>query len=132
MGISRSEMVSTGQRRIAELAKQAPQMSFTSLNRYLTSDWLREAYRLTRKDGAAGIDGQTSTEYESELEKNLQQLADRAHAGTYFAPPVKRAFIPKGPGCCVSRPVAQKAGVGFVLAGTERLSVHFYRLHHRR
>ena len=98
MGISRPEIVSTGQRRIAELAKQAPQMSFTSLNRYLTSDWLREAYRLTRKDGAAGIDGQTADEYASKLEENLGLLANRAHAGTYFAPPVKRAFIPKGPG----------------------------------
>ena len=98
MGISRPANVSTGQQRIAELKKQSPQMSFTSLNRYLTSDWLREAYRLTRKDGAVGIDGQTAAEYASELEKNLQLLADRAHAGTYFAPPVKRALIPKGHG----------------------------------
>lgn len=105
MGISRPEMVSTGQRRIAKLAKQAPQMSFTSLNRYLTSDWLREAYRLTRKDGAAGIDGQTAADYESELEKNLQSLANKAHAGTYFAPPVKRAFISKGPGTSEMRAI---------------------------
>lgn len=98
MGMSGPETVSTGQRRIAELAKQAPQMSFTSLNRYLTSDWLREAYRLTRKNGATGIDGQTATDYEGKLEENLQRLANQAHAGTYFAPPVKRAFIPKGPG----------------------------------
>lgn len=105
MGISRPEIVSTGQRRIAELAKQAPQMGFTSLNRYLTSDWLREAYRLTRKDGAVGIDGQTAADYESKLEENLQLLANRAHAGTYFAPPVKRAFIPKGPGTGELRPI---------------------------
>jgi len=73
-------------------------MSFTSLNRYLTADWLKEAYRQTRKSGATGIDGQTAADYEGKLEANLQALANRAHAGTYFAPPVKRAFIPKGPG----------------------------------
>ena len=105
MGILRSEIVSTGRRRIAELAKQSPQMSFTSLNRYLTSDWLREAYRLTRKDGATGIDGQTAADYEGKLEDNLKLLADQAHAGTYFAPPVKRAFIPKGPGSGELRPI---------------------------
>jgi RNA-directed DNA polymerase len=98
MGISRPETVSTGQRRIAELAKQSKQMSFTSLNRHLTVDWLKEAYRQTRKDGAVGVDHQTAADYEARLEDNLKTLIDRAHAGTYFAPPVKRAFIPKGQG----------------------------------
>ena len=42
--------VSTKQQRIAELAKQQPEMSFTSLNPYLDVDWLREAYRRLRKD----------------------------------------------------------------------------------
>ena len=40
-----SELVSTRQQRIAELAKQAPQMGFTSLNHHLDLAWLREAYR---------------------------------------------------------------------------------------
>jgi RNA-directed DNA polymerase len=105
MGISRSETVSTGQRRIAELAKQAPQMSFTSINRYLTTDWLKEAYRLTRKDGAAGVDAQTAADYANKLEDNLQLLANLAHSGTYFAPPVKRAFIPKGSATGELRPI---------------------------
>lgn len=105
MGISRPETVYTGQRRIAELAKQSPQMSFTSLNRHLTIDWLREAYRLTRKDGAAGIDDQTAVDYARKLEENLQLLANRAHDGTYFAPPVKRALIPKGSGSGELRPI---------------------------
>jgi group II intron reverse transcriptase/maturase len=57
---------------------------------------LREAYRLTRKDGATGVDGQTAEQYGSELEKNLQSLLDRAKSGTYRAPPVRRVHIPKG------------------------------------
>jgi RNA-directed DNA polymerase len=90
--------VSTKQQRIAELAKQWPQMSFTSLNHYLDVDWLREAYRRLRKDSAPGYDGQTVADYGKDLETNLQSLLDRAKSGTYFAPPVRRVHIPKGTG----------------------------------
>jgi RNA-directed DNA polymerase len=90
--------VSTKQQRIAELAKQRPEMSFTSLNHYLDVDWLREAYRRLRKDSAPGYDGQTVAAYGQDLEANLQSLLDRAKSGTYFAPPVRRVHIPKGTG----------------------------------
>ena len=90
--------VSTKQQRIAELAKQRPKMSFTSLNHYLDVDWLREAYRQLRKDSAPGYDGQTVADYGQDLESNLQSLLDRAKSGTYFAPPVRRVHIPKGTG----------------------------------
>jgi len=71
------ETVSTRQQRIAELAKQSPQMAFTSLNQHLDLAWLREAYRRTRKDGAVGVDGQTAAEYEKDLEGNLRSLLER-------------------------------------------------------
>lgn len=90
--------VSTRQQRIAMLAKQSPQMAFTALNHYLDLDWLREAFRRTRKDGAVGVDGQTWAEYAKNLEANLQSLLDRAKSGTYRAPPVRRVHIPKGTG----------------------------------
>jgi RNA-directed DNA polymerase len=84
--------------RIAALAKQSPQMSFTTLAHYIDTDWLREAYRRTRKDGAAGVDAQTAAEYATNLEDNLRSLLDRAKSGTYRAPPVRRVHIPKGDG----------------------------------
>jgi len=93
-----SESVSTRQQRIAMLAKQSAQTAFISLNHYLDLDWLREAFRRTRKDGAPGVDGQTWAEYAENLEKNLQSLLDRAKSGTYRAPPVRRVHIPKGTG----------------------------------
>ena len=52
----------------------------------------------TRKDGAAGVDGQTAQDYAVNLEDNLQALLDRAKSGTYRAPPVRRAYIPQGNG----------------------------------
>jgi RNA-directed DNA polymerase len=61
-------------------------------------DWMKEAYRLTRKDGAPGIDGVTAAMYEANLEANLRDLLDRIKSGRYQAPPVRRAYIPKADG----------------------------------
>jgi RNA-directed DNA polymerase len=97
-GASEPDPVSTKQQRIAELAKQSPQMGFTSLNHHLDLYWLAEAYRRTRKDGAPGVDGQTAEDYELELVANLRSLLERAKSGTYRAPPVRRVRIPKGIG----------------------------------
>lgn len=102
---SDSEIVSTRQRRIAELAKQTPQMGLTSLNHHLDLAWLREAYRRTRKDGAVGVDGQTAAAYEEHLEDNLRSLLERAKSGTYRAPPVRRVYIPKGGSTTETRPI---------------------------
>ena len=90
--------VSTKQQRIAELAKQKPQVSFTSLNHYLDGEWLKEAYRRLRKNSAPGCDGQTVRDYGESLESNLQSLLCRAKSGSYVASPVKRVHIPKEPG----------------------------------
>ncbi len=100
-----SIIVSTKQRRIAELAKQSPEMAFTSLAYFMDIDWLFEAYRRTRKDKAAGVDGVTATEYEQDLEGNLQRLLDRAKSGSYRAPPVRRVYIPKGTSKTEVRPI---------------------------
>ena len=97
--------VSTKQQRIATLAKQSPQMGFTSLAYLMDSAWLHEAFQRTRQDGAAGVDGLTATEYEANLEVNLQTLLDRAKAGTYRAPPVRRVHIPKGGSTTETRPI---------------------------
>jgi RNA-directed DNA polymerase len=90
--------VSTKRQRIAELAKQAPELSFTSLNHYLDLDWLRVAYGRVRQDSAPGCDGETVESYGEHLEENLHSLLDRAKSGRYCAPPVKRVYIPKGSG----------------------------------
>jgi RNA-directed DNA polymerase len=95
---SDSTIVFTQQQRIAELAKQAPAMGFTSLNHLLNQAWLREAFHATRAHAAPGIDGQTAADYAANLESNLQTLAERAKSGRYRAPAVRRVWIPKGTG----------------------------------
>lgn len=69
-----------------------------SLHHVIDLDWMKEAYRLTRKDGAPGIDGVTAPDYEVNLEANLLDLLDRIKSGRYRAPPVRRAYIPKADG----------------------------------
>jgi RNA-directed DNA polymerase len=90
-GASKPVDVSTKQRRIARLARQSPEMAFTSLAYYI--DWLLEAFARTRKDGAVGVDGQDGEDYAVNLMGNLQSLLDRAKSGTYQAPPVRRVQI---------------------------------------
>jgi len=94
-----SETVSTKLERIAKLAKQMPGVALSTLAHHIDRDWLHEAYRRTRKDGAVGVDGQTAAEYAAHLEENLRTLLDRAKSGDrYHAPPVRRVHIPKGDG----------------------------------
>jgi RNA-directed DNA polymerase len=90
-----SGSVSTKQQRIAELAARHPEVSFPSLAYHIDVAWLKEAYRRTRKDAAAGVDEVTAEEYEEGLEARLEDLLNRFKSGRYYAPPVKRAYIPK-------------------------------------
>jgi RNA-directed DNA polymerase len=56
---------------------------------------LKEAYRLTRRDGAVGVNGQTAEAYEEKLEDKLRSRRERLKTGAYQARPVKRVYIPK-------------------------------------
>lgn len=91
----KSQSVSTKQQRIAELAVKHPQLSFTSLAYHIDAEWLREAYRSTRRNAAVGVDLMTAEEYEKGLNSRLENLLNRFKSGTYKAPPVRRVYIPK-------------------------------------
>ncbi|MCP4239838.1 MAG: group II intron reverse transcriptase/maturase [bacterium] len=90
--------ISTKQSRIATRAKRSPGTAFRSLFHHVDLAWMREAYRQTRKSGAVGVDGQTAASYAEDLDVNLTTLLNRAKAGTYRAPPVRRVHVPKGDG----------------------------------
>lgn len=93
-----SQPISTKLQRIAEQARRDPARAFTTLAHHIDIEWLREAHRRTRKDGAVGIDGQDSERYAIDLEGNLRSLLERFQSGAYRAPPVRRVLIPKGDG----------------------------------
>jgi RNA-directed DNA polymerase len=97
-GASEPDYVSPQQQRIAELAKRAPEMGFTSLAHHIDRSWLYDAYLRTRKNAAVGVDGQTSQDFSKDFIHNMESLLERAKSGTYRAPPVRRVHIPKGTG----------------------------------
>jgi RNA-directed DNA polymerase len=97
--------LSTKRQRIAELARSKRGVALSTLHHVIDLEWMKEAYRLTRKDGAPGIDGVTAAEYAQDLEANLSDLLERIKSGRYQAPPVRRVYIPKGDGTGSLRPL---------------------------
>src|SRR5512145_2212777 len=88
----------TKPQRIAKLARKKRGVALSTLHHVIDLDWMKEAYRLTRRDGAPGIDGVTAADYEVNLEANLLALLEGIKSGSYRAPPVRRVYIPKADG----------------------------------
>ena len=97
-------VISTRREKLAGLARIEPKLVLTTLAQHIDVMWLHEAYRRTRKDAAAGVDGVTAVQYEAELEANLSSLLERFKSGRYRAPAVRRVHIPK-PGTKKTRPI---------------------------
>jgi group II intron reverse transcriptase/maturase len=82
----------------AHKARAERGVALSTLHHLIDLEWMQEAYRLTRKDGAPGIDGVMADAYARNLEANLLDLLDRIKTGRYQAPPVRRTYIPKADG----------------------------------
>jgi RNA-directed DNA polymerase len=58
-----------------------------------------EAYQAVKSNGgAAGVDGQTIEQFESNLKSHLYKIWNRMSSGSYFPPPVRAVSIPKKTG----------------------------------
>src|SRR6202041_1069758 len=97
--------MSTKLDQIMEKAKSNPKLRFTSLAHLLTPEFLTETWKQMNRRGASGVDGETSKEFERDLDRRIQHLCERLKQGTYRAPPVRRVEIPKGPGKAGTRPL---------------------------
>jgi group II intron reverse transcriptase/maturase len=88
-----------GLERVRQSARRDRKQRFTALLHHVYDpNRLRAAYFATKKDAAAGIDGETWEHYGQDLEKNLEDLARRLKRGAYRASPVRRTYIPKADG----------------------------------
>jgi hypothetical protein len=65
-------------------------MVFNNVFQLIDRDFLREAYRLTRKKSAPGVDQVAATQYAEHLEDNLRDLHERLRDNQYVAPPGER------------------------------------------
>jgi group II intron reverse transcriptase/maturase len=58
-----------------------------------------DAYqRVKANQGAAGVDGESLTAFETDLKGNLYKIWNRMSSGAYFPPPVRLVEIPKASG----------------------------------
>ena len=82
--------------RVRQAASRDRKQRFTALFHHIYDvERLRAAFLATKKDAAAGVDGETWGHYGENLEANLQDLAHRLKRGAYRARPVRRVYIPK-------------------------------------
>lgn len=87
------------QEHLWELAKGDPSHRFKRLHRIVCDElWLTEAWQQIRNNSGsktAGVDGQTKTQVEETL---IKQLAAKLQQGEYRPRPVRRVYIPKSNG----------------------------------
>lgn len=81
--------------RIAELAKNNPDMKFTSLAHLLNNDYLKQCHYQLPNNKAAGVKGTTKNMYEQNLEENIEGLISRMKRKSYRTSPARRAFQSK-------------------------------------
>jgi RNA-directed DNA polymerase len=93
--------------RIRKVARERKKERFTALFHHISVELLEGAFFELKEDAAPGVDRLTWTDYEAELERNLEELHDRVHRGAYRALPSRRVYIPKPDGR--QRPLAVAA-----------------------
>src|SRR6201987_1927970 len=84
------ETVSQALARIRQAAKQRKKERFTSLLHHVSIDLLRLSFFALKKDAAPGVDGLAWRDYETDLERKLEDLHKRVHRGAYRAWPSRR------------------------------------------
>src|SRR6266513_2843458 len=87
-----------GLHRVREAAKREKRLRFTSLLHHVSVVLLSNSFYALKREAAPGVDGLTWQEYETDLDKRLEDLHSRVHRGTYRALPSKRAYILKQDG----------------------------------
>ncbi len=102
--------------RITTRAESDAAATFSNLFSLLNTELLFYAFRKLKRDKAPGVDGVTVSDYEQDLQGNLQDLEDRLHRGSYRPQPSLRREIPKGNGktrplgiACVEDKIVQRA-----------------------
>ena len=96
---------------IAELARAKPKKVLFSLHHVIDLEWMLKAYRLTRKDGATGIDGVTAKEYEESKKYAISWIC--SIASSPVATKHRRCAEPTS-----RRQTAQSGGSAFRLSRT--------------
>jgi RNA-directed DNA polymerase len=93
--------------RIRQVARERKKERFTTLFHHISIELLEQSFFELEEDAAPGVDRLTWTDYETDLERNLENLHDRVQRGAYRPLPSRRVYIPKPDGR--QRPLAVAA-----------------------
>jgi len=88
----------SGLSRVREAARRDKRLQFTALLHHVSVLLLQDSFYALKREAAPGVDGVTWKDYETDLNKRLEDLHSRVHRGTYRAQPSKRAYILKADG----------------------------------
>jgi retron-type reverse transcriptase len=88
--------VSQALERIRKVARERKKERFTALFHHISTDLLEQAFDELKTDAAPGVDRLTWTDYEADLEDNLEDLHDRVQRGAYRALPSRRVYTTGG------------------------------------
>ncbi len=92
------ESVSQALERIRQAARHRKKERFTALHHHLSQETLRTAFFALRREAAPGVDGLTWQDYETDLDRRIEDLHARVQRGAYRALPSRRRYIPKPDG----------------------------------
>ena len=84
--------------RVRQVARQGRKERFTALFHHLSIPMLRTAFFALKRDAAPGVDGLTWQDYETDLDRRIEDLHARVQRGAYRAQPSRRRYIPKPDG----------------------------------
>ena len=96
--IKQQNIMETKLTRIAEISKERPKEIFTSIYHFMNKELLMLCHKELDGKKATGLDGVTKSDYEQNLEENLEQLEKELQNMSYKPSPAKRVYIPKANG----------------------------------
>lgn len=86
------------------LKAKDPEIVFNNLFGHINMENLRQAFRALDGSKAVGIDGISKEQYAKDLDRNLEDLKQHLHKGTYRPQAKREVLIPKANG--KTRPIA--------------------------
>ena len=94
--------VSEMQRKLSQRATEEREHKFENLYSLLCNEvWLRVAHHSVNSNQGretAGVDGESMSNFNGDLEGNLEELRTQLKAKTFEPQPVRRVYIPKANG----------------------------------
>ena len=85
----------TGLERISQLGREHPDRKMQTIMHLVNTETLKEVHDRQDKNKAYGVDKVTKSDYEENIEENLEKLIANMKQFSYRPQPVRRTYIPK-------------------------------------